>query len=409
MLNKVKSMPTVNELMPLKLMDEKKRLLIVAVVFLLVSASWLEFFDKQSLAYIDKALVQATVTFGLARAFNAVISVLQSVEISVVAVSITIGEALDPLNDLVEQFSTLMQYAVGSLIIQKLLVEIVSHDFFKIVISATGAIFIASMYINNGKHLLPFAKTFIFTIFLRYIFILVIVMNAVVDTVFLNESIDADIATLSNYPLEIKEIGVDKSIENELKSALEQDLNQLQSNFLSAQTALNLLAVEINAKKLELTKAKQKTTDYEKNIGLINRIGINKDDKQKELLAKEVVINNELSLLEDNFKKDYRTLSNIKKDILSTEAVLSGENPSFMDSLGSGFSSITNSIGNFKEKLNDYTKQLNSAIPDILNTMALFFFRVFILPLTFLFIFIKGFKMIWGIDFKEAIKKGSRL
>lgn len=409
MLNKVKSMPTVNELMPLKLMDEKKRLLIVAVVFLLVSASWLEFFDKQSLAYIDKALVQATVTFGLARAFNAVISVLQSVEISVVAVSITIGEALDPLNDLVEQFSTLMQYAVGSLIIQKLLVEIVSHDFFKIVISATGAIFIASMYINNGKHLLPFAKTFVFTIFLRYIFILVIVMNAVVDTVFLNESINADIATLSNYPLEIKEIGVDKSIENELKSALEQDLNQLQSNFLSAQTALNLLAVEIDTKKLELTKAKQQTADYEKNIGFINRIGINKDDKQKELLAKEVVINNELSLLEDNFKKDYRTLSNIKKDILSTEAVLSGENQSFMDSLGSGFSSITNSIGNFKEKLNDYTEQLNSAIPDILNTMALFFFRVFILPLTFLFIFIKGFKIIWGIDFKEVIKKGSRL
>lgn len=409
MLNKVKSMPTVNELMPLKLMDEKKRLLIVAVVFLLVSASWLEFFDKQSLAYIDKALVQATVTFGLARAFNAVISVLQSVEISVVAVSITIGEALDPLNDLVEQFSTLMQYAVGSLIIQKLLVEIVSHDFFKIVISATGAIFIASMYINNGKHLLPFAKTFIFTIFLRYIFILVIVMNAVVDTVFLNESIDADIATLSNYPLEIKEIGVDKSIENELKSALEQDLNQLQSNFLSAQTALNLLAVEINAKKLELTKAKQKTTDYEKNIGLINRMGINKDDKQKELLAKESAISTELALLEAKFKQVYRLVSNLKKDIAATEAVLSGENPSFIDSLGSGFSSITNSIGNFKEKLNDYTEQLNNAIPDILNTMALFFFRVFILPLTFLLFFVKGFKMIWGIDFINALKKGNGL
>lgn len=146
-------MPTANKLMPLKLMDKRKRLLITVVVFLLVFVSWLEFFDKQSIAYIDKALVQATVTFGLARAFNAVISVLQSVEISVVAVSVTVGEALDPLNDLVEQFSTLMQYAVGSLIIQKLLVEIVSHDFFKIVISATGAIFIASMYILSLIHI----------------------------------------------------------------------------------------------------------------------------------------------------------------------------------------------------------------------------------------------------------------
>lgn len=402
-------MPTANKLIPLKTMNKKKRLLITAAVAFLVLVSWLEFFDKQSIAYIDKALVQATVTFGLARAFNAVISVLQSVEISIVAVSITIGEALDPLNDLVEQFSTLMQYAIGSLIIQKLLIEIVSHDFFKIVISVTGVIFVISMYINNGKYILYFAKTFIFTIFLRYIFILVLVMNSIVDTVFLNDSINNDIATLGNYPLEIKDIGVDKNLENELKSALEQDLENLQINFLSVQKELNLLASAIDEAKLELIAAKQQTADYEKTISLINRMGINKDDKQKELLAKESAISTELALLEAKFKQVYRLVSNLKKDIAATEAVLSGENPSFIDSLGSGFSSITNSIGNFKEKLNDYTEQLNNAIPDILNTMALFFFRVFILPLTFLLFFIKGFKMIWGIDFINALKKGNRL
>lgn len=402
-------MPTANKLIPLKTMNKKKRLLITAAVAFLVLVSWLEFFDKQSIAYIDKALVQATVTFGLARAFNAVISVLQSVEISIVAVSITIGEALDPLNDLVEQFSTLMQYAIGSLIIQKLLIEIVSHDFFKIVISVTGVIFVISMYINNGKYILYFAKTFIFTIFLRYIFILVLVMNSIVDTVFLNDSINNDIATLGNYPLEIKDIGVDKNLENELKSALEQDLENLQINFLSVQKELNLLASTIDEAKLELIAAKQQTADYEKTISLINRMGINKDDKQKELLAKESAISTELALLEAKFKQVYRLVSNLKKDIAATEAVLSGENPSFIDSLGSGFSSITNSIGNFKEKLNDYTEQLNNAIPDILNTMALFFFRVFILPLTFLLFFVKGFKMIWGIDFINALKKGNGL
>lgn len=402
-------MPTANKLIPLKTMNKKKRLLITAAVAFLVLVSWLEFFDKQSIAYIDKALVQATVTFGLARAFNAVISVLQSVEISIVAVSITIGEALDPLNDLVEQFSTLMQYAIGSLIIQKLLIEIVSHDFFKIVISVTGVIFVISMYINNGKYILYFAKTFIFTIFLRYIFILVLVMNSIVDTVFLNDSINNDIATLGNYPLEIKDIGVDKNLENELKSALEQDLENLQINFLSVQKELNLLASTIDEAKLELIAAKQQTADYEKTISLINRMGINKDDKQKELLAKESAISTELALLEAKFKQVYRLVSNLKKDIAATEAVLSGENPSFIDSLGSGFSSITNSISNFKEKLNDYTEQLNNAIPDILNTMALFFFRVFILPLTFLLFFVKGFKMIWGIDFINALKKGNGL
>lgn len=396
-------MPTAKKSMPLKVVNNKNRLLITTAVIFLVLLSWLEFFDKQSFNYIDKALVQATVTFGLARAFNAVISVLQSVEISIVAVSITIGEALDPLNDLVEQFSTLMQYSIGSLIIQKLLVEITSHIFFKIVISVVGIIFIASIYINNSKYILYFSKIFIFTAFARYIFILVIALNAVVDGVFLNKSIDDDILSLSNYPLEINEIGVNKSIESELKEALEKDLTQLQSDFLSTQTTLNLLASEINAKKIELTKAKQKTADYERKISFINRIGINKDDKQKELLSNEAIIANKITALETDFKQIYQTLSHLKKDIESTEAVISEDSPSFIDSLGSGISNITKGIGNFRAKLNQYTDELNSAIPDILNTMALFFFRVFIIPLTFLLVFTKGFKIIWAIDFKERI------
>ena len=48
--------------------------------------------------------------------------------------SFGLGEALDPLNDLVEQYSTLMKYAIASLLVQKLLLTITSNIVFKLLL-----------------------------------------------------------------------------------------------------------------------------------------------------------------------------------------------------------------------------------------------------------------------------------
>ena len=63
-------------------------------------------------------------TFAAARTANALISVVQSTTISGVVVSASPGQALDPLNDVVEDFSNLMLAACVSLGAQKLLISI---------------------------------------------------------------------------------------------------------------------------------------------------------------------------------------------------------------------------------------------------------------------------------------------
>ncbi|MGB4812756.1 MAG: hypothetical protein WBP13_09815 [Methylophilaceae bacterium] len=77
---------------------------------------------------IDAGLKSALTSFATARLLNAVISVAQGTEVALepmgVGVSLAPGQLLDPINDLVEQFSDLMLVATVAFGIQKILINI---------------------------------------------------------------------------------------------------------------------------------------------------------------------------------------------------------------------------------------------------------------------------------------------
>jgi len=82
-------------------------------------------------AQVDAGLKRALISFASARALNAVISVIQGTEFSIqpigVGVTLTSGQVLDPVNDLIEQFSTLMVVASVAFGVQKVLLAIGAH------------------------------------------------------------------------------------------------------------------------------------------------------------------------------------------------------------------------------------------------------------------------------------------
>ena len=84
--------------------------------------------DNLAQENIDLSLKRALVSFGSARALNAVISVIQGTEISIepmgVGMTLTPGEALDPINDLIERFSMVMLASSTSIGIQKIFLQI---------------------------------------------------------------------------------------------------------------------------------------------------------------------------------------------------------------------------------------------------------------------------------------------
>lgn len=84
--------------------------------------------DAWATREVDAALARALLAFALARGLNGVISVVQGTQVALepggLGVTLSPGEILDPVNDLVEQFSTVMLVASASLGLQKLLLGI---------------------------------------------------------------------------------------------------------------------------------------------------------------------------------------------------------------------------------------------------------------------------------------------
>ncbi len=110
----------------------------LALLALLV-LSWAPQVDSFANDTVDAALTRALTAFAIARGINGAISVAQSTEVAVqpagIGVSLNPGEILDPVNDLIEQFSSLMLAAAASLGLQKLLVGVSAWLPLKIVLT----------------------------------------------------------------------------------------------------------------------------------------------------------------------------------------------------------------------------------------------------------------------------------
>jgi hypothetical protein len=83
--------------------------------------------DTPSRGVADAALARSLVTFAIARTLDSAISVAQGTEVAVepggVGVNFAPGQALDPINDLVERFSAAMLVATSSLALQGVLLD----------------------------------------------------------------------------------------------------------------------------------------------------------------------------------------------------------------------------------------------------------------------------------------------
>jgi hypothetical protein len=99
-----------------------------ALLLLLVALSTITSIDRYAEREYEALFQRAFITFALARTLNGLISVVQGTELALqpagVGVTLTPGEILDPVNDLVERFSWIMLAATISLGIQQVLLDV---------------------------------------------------------------------------------------------------------------------------------------------------------------------------------------------------------------------------------------------------------------------------------------------
>ena len=162
--------------------------------------------DDNSKKLVDESFKQSVIVFGSAKALNAVISLAQGTQINLPFVTVAVGEILDPINDLVEQFSLVMLASMVSLGIQKILLNFVTTDIYNYLLFTSIIIFnfwLFKRFTNDEKIRNLFFKITFILLFLRFAIPMMAYVNEVSYNYFVKPQYN--IEELNKDILEVKD------------------------------------------------------------------------------------------------------------------------------------------------------------------------------------------------------------
>jgi len=367
------------------------RVAVLILAALVVLLSWLGSADRASVDYIDGALLQASVAFASARALNALISVLQSTTLSFSlfgGVAVTLGELLDPFNDLIEQYGTLMQWAIGSLLTQKILLGVVSHSVFKILISFSGALLALGLWWRDGRFAAKCLRLFLALLFLRFAMAAVVLLNGAVDHYFLDDQTRQQVARLDNLPAQVESFGATEGMLDaqpalnslgERQRALQQQRSQLQSDAERTSRALSqsrrvLAETEQQMSSLERLNPFARSEDHTALIRQVERL-----NEQQQIITRQQ-------------QQLTQQLTEVERERAAVQQAKSS-NAAGSVPLGEQFARAADPQTYLAIK-----QALDRAVDTVLRAMTLFVLRTLILPLLFLYLLVKGLRAIWRLE-----------
>lgn len=178
---------------------------LIAAVLACVALSWYQPLQDAANAQVDAGMKRALLSFASARTLNAVISVIQGTEFSFqpvgVGVTLTLGQVLDPINDLVEQFASLMLIASVAFGVQKALLAIGAHWAISAVVSAVAVVWAVLQYRHQAPTWL--SRTLVVLILIRFAVPLATAGSDLVFQQFLSKDYQAQQASLDETSREI--------------------------------------------------------------------------------------------------------------------------------------------------------------------------------------------------------------
>ena len=162
--------------------------------------------DTTAKTLVDDSFSQAIIVFGSAKALNAVISLAQGTELSLPFFVVAIGEVLDPVNDLVEQFSLVMLASMTSLGIQKIFLNFVTNEIYNyllLVLVIVLNIWLYKRFRNDNKLRDIFFKAVFVLLFLRFAIPMISYVNDISYNYFVKE--EYNIERLNENIVKVKE------------------------------------------------------------------------------------------------------------------------------------------------------------------------------------------------------------
>tara|TARA_R110000751_G_C13749594_1_gene478211 strand:- start:131 stop:1324 length:1194 start_codon:yes stop_codon:yes gene_type:complete len=377
------------------------RVAVLMLAALVVLLSWLGSADRASVDYIDGALLQASVAFASARALNALISVLQSTTLSFSlfgGVAVTLGELLDPFNDLIEQYGTLMQWAIGSLLTQKILLGVVSHGVFKVLISVSAALLALGLWWRDGRFAAEFLRLFLALVFLRFAMAAVVLLNGTVDHYFLDDQTRQQVAQLDNLPAQVELLG---SSDGVLET--EPALNALGERQRTLQQQRGQLQAEGERVSRALSQSSRALSEAEQQMGSLERINPFARSEDHAALIRQVErLNEQQQTITQQQRQLTQQLAEVGRERAAVQQAKSSDADASVP-LGEQFARAADPQTYLAIK-----QALDRAVDTVLRAMTLFVLRTLILPLLFLYFLIKGLRAIWRLELQLWLRATPR-
>lgn len=171
--------------------------------------------DRYAEADYQSLFQRALVTFALARTLNGLISAAQGTEIALqpagVGVTLTPGEILDPVNDLIERFSWVMLAATVSLGVQQVLLDIGQWWGARLLVGLSGLLWLWAMIARGtASHQFPakiepiLMRAFLILIFLRFAVPFALIANETLFEMFMQPKFDESTAVITSAGADIQ-------------------------------------------------------------------------------------------------------------------------------------------------------------------------------------------------------------
>ncbi|NNF66816.1 MAG: hypothetical protein HKM98_04845 [Gammaproteobacteria bacterium] len=189
-----------------------KRKIFLTLIFLLAAlAAWTGQVDEAGGEMAEKAFRRALVTFAVARTLNGVISVAQGTEVAVepagIGVNFTVGQVLDPVNDLIERFSAVMLVATSALGLQNVMLSISQWWALSVILLLVTGAFLLTLWLPAAAGWQKWGlRTLLVVVAMRFAVPIIILATGLVFDTFLAGQHAAATQALEATSLEISEL-----------------------------------------------------------------------------------------------------------------------------------------------------------------------------------------------------------
>lgn len=194
------------------------KILISTLSFIILFLAFSYTLDIKGKELVDKSFKESVLVFGSAKALNAVISLAQGTEVDLPFLTVAAGEVLDPINDLIEQFSLVMLASMVSLGIQKIMMNFVTTDSYNMLLIFMIVVvnfWLFFRFRNDEKARTLFLKITVILVFLRFAVPLTGIVNEIAYNSFVKQ--EYNIKTLNENIVKVKD-NVNEVTQNAIKS-----------------------------------------------------------------------------------------------------------------------------------------------------------------------------------------------